>query len=199
MVDMTCCFYTGTKGDIHPQAGRGKGVAPLLKEGEWNTLRVRARGDRFEVWLNGTKTTDYTDAAYPVTAPLGLQVHPGLAMSVQFNNIVVKSGERAFKHTGSLRFYVSRDFQQLTSEVDLLVAKYLLTNNLLIIQITNNYSNLVCKRFISNIDSKNFNLILLLSCNESVLDAKCQRLYKIRKCNRNSWNNFFTLKYKSVE
>ncbi len=49
------------------------------------------RGDRFEVWLNGTKTTDYTNSAYPDTAPLGLQVHPGQAMSVQFKGIVVKS------------------------------------------------------------------------------------------------------------
>ena len=88
---MNCCFYTGTKGDIYPLAGRRKGVAALLKEGEWNTLRVRARGDRFEVWLNGTKTTDYTNAAYPGNAPIGLQVHPGLAMSVQFKDIVVKS------------------------------------------------------------------------------------------------------------
>jgi hypothetical protein len=90
-VDMSCCFYTGTKGDIYPQAGRGKGVAALLKEGQWNTLRVRARGDRFEVWLNGTKTTDYTNAGYPGSGPIGLQVHPGLAMSVQFKDIVVKS------------------------------------------------------------------------------------------------------------
>jgi hypothetical protein len=90
-VDMTCYFYTVTKGDIYPQAGRGKGVAALLKEGEWTTLRVRARGDRFEVWLNGTKTTEYTNPAYPGAAPLGLQVHPGLAMSVQFKDIVVTS------------------------------------------------------------------------------------------------------------
>lgn len=89
-IDMTCCFYTGTKGDIYPQAGRGKGVATLLKEGVWNTLRVRARGDRFEFWLNGTKTTDYTNPTYPGADPLGLQVHPGLAMSVQFKDIVVK-------------------------------------------------------------------------------------------------------------
>ncbi len=80
---MTCCFYTGTKGDIYPKAGRGKGVAALLKEGQWNTLRVRARGERFEVWLNDNKTTDYTNADYPGAAPLGLQVHPGLAMSVR--------------------------------------------------------------------------------------------------------------------
>jgi len=69
---MTCCFYIGTKGDIYPQAGRSKGVAALLKEGEWNTLRARARGDRFEVWFNGTKTTDYTNAACPGRAPIGL-------------------------------------------------------------------------------------------------------------------------------
>ncbi len=45
----------------------------------------------FEVWLNGTKTTDYINAANPGNAPIGLQVHPGLAMSVQFKDIVVKS------------------------------------------------------------------------------------------------------------
>jgi hypothetical protein len=89
-VDMTCCCYTGTKGDIYPQDGRGKGGAALLKEGEWNTLHVCARGDRFEVCLNDTKTTDYTNAAYSGAAPLGLEVHPGLAMSVQFKDIVVK-------------------------------------------------------------------------------------------------------------
>lgn len=86
---MICCFYTDTKGDIYPQAGRGKGMPGLLKVGEWNTLRVRARGDHFEVWLNGTKTTDYTNAGYPNAATLGLQVHHGLAMSVQFKDIVV--------------------------------------------------------------------------------------------------------------
>jgi hypothetical protein len=86
-IGMTCCFYTGIKGDIYPQAGRGKGVTAMLKEGDWYT--IRARGDCFEVWLNGSKTTDYTSAAYAGIAPIGLQAHPGLAMSVQFKDIVV--------------------------------------------------------------------------------------------------------------
>ncbi len=63
----------------------------ILKEGDWNTLRVRVRGDRFEDWLSGTRTTDYTKAGYPGSAPSGLQVHPGRAMSVYFKDIVVKS------------------------------------------------------------------------------------------------------------
>ncbi len=50
-INMTCCFYTGTKGDIYPQARRGKGVGALLKEGDWNSRRIRAGGARFEVWL----------------------------------------------------------------------------------------------------------------------------------------------------
>ncbi len=90
-VDIICCFNTGTKGSIYQQAGRGKGVAALLKEGNWNMLRVSARGDRFDVWINGTKTTNYTNAAYPGLAPIGHQVHSGLAMSVQFKDVVVKS------------------------------------------------------------------------------------------------------------
>jgi hypothetical protein len=88
---MTCCFNTGTKGNIDPLDGRGKGVATLVKEGEWNILRVRARGDRFEVWMNGIKTTEYTNATSPGYAPIGLQVHPDRALSVQFKDIVVQS------------------------------------------------------------------------------------------------------------
>jgi hypothetical protein len=88
---MTRNFHAGTKVNIYLRAGHGKGVTCLPKDGQWNNLRVRALGDRFEVWLNGTKTTDYTNAAYPSAAPIGLQVHPGLAMSVQFKDIVVKS------------------------------------------------------------------------------------------------------------
>ncbi len=63
----------------------------MSPDSQWNILRVRARGDRYEVWLNGIKTTEYTNATYPGSAPIGLQVHPGLAMSVQFKDIVVKS------------------------------------------------------------------------------------------------------------
>ena len=66
---MTFYLYAGIKNDTNPQAGRGKGVAALLKEGEWNTLRVRARGDRFEVWLNGTNTTEDINHKLP-RAPL---------------------------------------------------------------------------------------------------------------------------------
>ncbi len=48
-------------------------MVPKLGAGQ---LRVRAGGDRFEIWLNGAKTTDYTNAASPGAALLCLQVHP---------------------------------------------------------------------------------------------------------------------------
>ena len=34
----------------------------VLKEGEWNTLRLRVQGDRVQTWLNGEAMADITDA-----------------------------------------------------------------------------------------------------------------------------------------
>jgi hypothetical protein len=87
--DMTCSFYTGGK-DKYPVAGRAKDLDKFLKAGEWNTVRLEAKGNTFTVWLNGTKVTEYTDPNYPEPAPIGLQVHPGLKMKVEFRNIKLK-------------------------------------------------------------------------------------------------------------
>jgi len=81
--DMTCCFYTGT----YPEEARATGVEKLLKPGDWNRIRVEARGDTFTVWLNGTQVSRYTDAKYAAPGPIGLQIHAGLPMKVEFRNL----------------------------------------------------------------------------------------------------------------
>lgn len=88
--DMTCSFYTGGQ-EKYPAAGQAKGLENRLKAGEWNRVRLEARGNTFTVWLNGEKVTEYENRGYPGPAPLGLQVHPGLKMKVEFKNIQVKS------------------------------------------------------------------------------------------------------------
>ena len=81
--DMTCSFYTGT----YPEEARAPRAGDLLKPDDWNRIRVEARGDTFTVWLNGEQVSQYTNAAYAEPAPIGLQIHAGLPMEVEFRNI----------------------------------------------------------------------------------------------------------------
>ena len=53
----------------------------------WNTIRLHASGSIFTVWLNGVWVTEYTSANYGQTGPLGLQIHAGVPMRVEFRNL----------------------------------------------------------------------------------------------------------------
>jgi hypothetical protein len=92
--DMTGAFYLA-KHPIntkvgYPEAGHTKGIEKLFKKDDWNRFRIEAKGDTFTVWLNGEQISQYTDARYSGGAPIGLQVHPGLKMKVEFRNIRAK-------------------------------------------------------------------------------------------------------------
>ncbi len=89
--DMTGAFYLA-KHPLnpkvgYPEAGHAKGVEKLFKRDDWNKFRIEAKGDIFTVWLNGEQISQYTEARYAGGAPLGLQVHPGLKMKVEFRNL----------------------------------------------------------------------------------------------------------------
>ncbi len=49
----------------------------LLKIGEWNTLKIEARGTAIRTWLNGTLTVDFRDTAENRVRRgfIGLQIH----------------------------------------------------------------------------------------------------------------------------
>ncbi len=81
--DMTCSFYTGT----YPEEARATRAGELLKPNDWNRIRVEAKGDTFTVWLNGEQVSRYTNEKYAEPAPIGLQIHKGLSMKVQYKNI----------------------------------------------------------------------------------------------------------------
>jgi len=81
--DMTCSFYTGK----YPEEARAPRAGDLLKPGDWNRIRVEARGDTFTVWLNGEQVSSYTNPKYDGPAPIGLQIHAGLPMKVEFRTI----------------------------------------------------------------------------------------------------------------
>ena len=81
--DMTCSFYTGK----YPEEARAPKAAELLRQGEWNRIRLEAKGDTFTVWLNGEQVSQYKDAKYAKPGPIGLQVHGGLLMKVEFRDL----------------------------------------------------------------------------------------------------------------
>ena len=87
--DMTCSFYTNAK-EKYPEAGQAKDLEKHLKPGDWNKIRLQAQGDTFIAWLNGAKVVEYKDDRYPNPYQIGLQIHPGLVMKIEFRNIRLK-------------------------------------------------------------------------------------------------------------
>jgi hypothetical protein len=81
--DMTCSFYVGK----YPEEAQAKRAGELLKKDDWNRIRVQAKGDTFTVWLNGEQVSQMTDAKYSGEAPIGLQIHGGVVMKVEFRDI----------------------------------------------------------------------------------------------------------------
>jgi len=81
--DMTCSFYTGK----YPEEARAPQAAELLKPGDWNRIRVEAKGDTFTVWLNGVQVSRYKDAKYAEPGPIGLQIHANVRMKVEFRDV----------------------------------------------------------------------------------------------------------------
>lgn len=90
--DLTGSFYTGGA-EKYPEAGQAKDLAKYLKPGEWNSFRLQAKGSTFTVWLNGHQVVEYVNPKYSGAGPVGLQIHPGLKMKVEFRNIRAKALE----------------------------------------------------------------------------------------------------------
>lgn len=59
----------------------------LLKATDWNHLKIRAVGQRYTTWLNGTEVMNYTSATAAEEGPLGIQLHGNRDMSISFRNL----------------------------------------------------------------------------------------------------------------
>ncbi len=85
--DMSGSFYVGRVAG-YPEAGQAKDAAKLMHpDGQWNSFRLEAVGPNFTVWINGQKAAQYRDEKFPGAAPLGLQIHGGLKMKVEYRNL----------------------------------------------------------------------------------------------------------------
>jgi hypothetical protein len=84
-------------GGVYESYGRGWLIKPepekeeVLKEGEWNELRIRVVGDKLTSWLNGTEMIDITDAKIGEGKGfIALQIHDGGGIKVRWRNFIIK-------------------------------------------------------------------------------------------------------------
>ena len=66
-----------------------KGVQEILKPKEWNTLKIKAVGKTYTVWLNSVEVMTYTSEKMPTSGPIGIQLHPGNEMSISYRNMTL--------------------------------------------------------------------------------------------------------------
>ena len=82
--DMTCSPYIPGKG--YPV--EAKNIKELLKMDTWNTIKVKAQGSVYTMWLNGKEVLTYDSDTAIEKGPIGLQLHPGREMEIEFKNIL---------------------------------------------------------------------------------------------------------------
>ena len=85
-------------GGIYESYGRGWLIKPptekdgVLKEGDWNTMRVQAQGDHLSTWLNGVEMIHIHDAKIGKgKGRIALQIHDGGGIRVLWRNLKLKT------------------------------------------------------------------------------------------------------------
>lgn len=64
-------------------------INKILKRNDWNEYRIRCKGRRIQLWLNGTPTVDYTepDETIAQSGLIALQIHGAGKTVVSYRNI----------------------------------------------------------------------------------------------------------------
>lgn len=84
-------------GGVYESYGRGWLIKPsaekeeVLKEGEWNHLKIIANGDTLTTWLNGVQMITITDEKIGNgVGSVALQIHDGGGIKVKWKNIIIE-------------------------------------------------------------------------------------------------------------
>lgn len=67
-----------------------KDVAKILKPKDWNSMEIEVVDKSYSVLLNNKLVMTYTSEEIPSEGPIGLQLHPGNVMSIDYKKIKVK-------------------------------------------------------------------------------------------------------------
>lgn len=85
-------------GGIYESYGRGWLIKPdpdkeaILKENTWNTLKIKAKGDRVSTWLNGKRMIKIKDEKIgDGKGGICLQIHDGGGIKVKWKDLKMKS------------------------------------------------------------------------------------------------------------
>jgi hypothetical protein len=84
-------------GGIYESYGRGWLIKPdsekqkALKEGDWNEMVVRMKGNTVTTWLNGQQMVEFTDEKIGAAdGKIALQIHDGGGVKVRWRNIRIQ-------------------------------------------------------------------------------------------------------------
>jgi len=79
--------------EVTGEVGKSEEIQAAIRPGDWNEYVVIAKGGHLQHFINGKQTVDVTDetAAAAKTGLLGIQLHAGPPMMVQFKDIVLKT------------------------------------------------------------------------------------------------------------
>ena len=85
-------------GGIYESYGRGWLIQPeaekekVLKEGEWNKMKIRVKGNEVTTWLNDVQMITLTDEKIGSrSGKIALQIHDGGGVKVRWKNISIKT------------------------------------------------------------------------------------------------------------
>lgn len=82
-----------TMREVTGSLGSSDSLRSLIKGNEWNTVHIIAKGNRLQHYVNGVLMSDVTDndeVNRKLRGLLGMQVHVGPPMQVEFRNIRIK-------------------------------------------------------------------------------------------------------------
>ncbi len=79
--------------EVTGSVGRSEEIQDSIKGADWNDYKIVAKGNRLKHYINGRQTVDVTDetAVGAKKGVLGLQLHAGNPMTVQFKDIILKA------------------------------------------------------------------------------------------------------------
>lgn len=85
-------------GGIYESYGREWLIKPAaekqnaVKDGEWNKMKVRMKGNEVTTWINGDQMITLTDEKIgSATGKIALQIHDGGGVKVRWRNIKIKT------------------------------------------------------------------------------------------------------------